>query len=119
MEESPAWDPMLGRPAHEFQGFYNWTMTYRRDSDFPIPYYEFKLKEPLPFDVNDNYKSREYIKEFGGKMAGKFVNKTKPAAWFVSNCGALSKRQDYVKSLETMLEVNGLSGCKGLWQSLE
>lgn len=32
--------------------------------------------------------------------------KTKKVAWFVSNCGTLNKREDYVKELSKYIDVD-------------
>ena len=49
MTESPVWshrgldatDHFSLGGVHRFQDYYNWTMTYRLDSTFPIPYGQF------------------------------------------------------------------------------
>ena len=63
--------------------FFNWTMTYRRDSDFYRPYARIvKIKShPEGKDLE------EFIKKFGRE--NKHLargNKENKAAWFVSHC---------------------------------
>ena len=41
MFESPANSNYDLTPATELEGFFNWSMTYRLDSDFPKPYGKF------------------------------------------------------------------------------
>jgi hypothetical protein len=35
---------------HQLDGVFNWTMTYRRDSDFYLPYGRFRQIKPHPTD---------------------------------------------------------------------
>ncbi|XP_067660248.1 alpha-(1,3)-fucosyltransferase C-like [Haliotis asinina] len=66
-----------------WRGVFNWTMTYRLDSDIIYPYGVFYRRQP-PLKANFS------------QIA---LNKTKSALWFVSNCNTPSKRQQYVKEL--------------------
>ena len=71
-----------------FVGQVNWTATYRLDSTLVAPYERFtffanysgRLPERAPRDVK--------------------ADKKRHVAWFVSNCGALNGRQNYVKELQ-------------------
>ena len=36
--ESPAWNSLDRTDMEHFRNFFNFSMTYRRDSDFPAPY---------------------------------------------------------------------------------
>lgn len=80
--------------------FFNWTMTYRRDSDVHFPYSlitKSKTNYVLP--------SLEAIKK-----------KTKLAAWFVSNCYSpgTKRRQDYVQELKKYIHVDIYGDCGSL-----
>ena len=77
---------------------YNLTMTYRLDSDIPIPYGAFKKRE----------KPRTH--DFGGyyNFAG---GKSKNVAWVVSNCKTKSKREKYVKELKKYIDVDIYGKC--------
>ena len=59
----------------------NWSMTYRLDSDIPATYGYLEKKTIFP---SKNYSAI-------------YHSKTKFAAWFVSNCGAMSFRDEYVR----------------------
>ncbi|XP_076058075.1 alpha-(1,3)-fucosyltransferase C-like isoform X3 [Oratosquilla oratoria] len=76
---------MVESPVHLFadlkpyNNLFNWTMTYRLDSDVPLPYGRVNhLRVPLP-KSRRNYAS----------------TKTKLAAWFVSNCKTDGFREMY------------------------
>ena len=62
----------------------NWSMTYRLDSDIPMPYGYLKLRQNVP--------TKDY--------SAIYRSKTKLVAWFVSNCGAPSFRDEYVTEME-------------------
>ena len=66
-----------------WRGFFNWTISYRRDSDIPYSYGEL-IKGPKP---NKNWL----------KMT---KSKKRMAAWIVGNCRAKSRRMEYVKKLQ-------------------
>jgi len=93
MLESPYHTPGLGA----FGGAYNWTATYRHDSDIVAPYEKFQ-----PFDENV-----QFIKQNKSYATGK----TKKVAWFVSNCGARNTRLEYAKKLGEYIEVDIYGSC--------
>lgn len=69
---------------------FNWTATYRADSDIVAPYakwvyYDEKIKE---LTQKENYAA----------------NKTKQVVWFVSNCRA-NLRLYYAKELQKYIQV--------------
>lgn len=76
-------------------GLFNWTMTYRLNSDVVQPY---GWTQP-----NKNF-SNETPHQFRS-------NKTKLVAWFVSNCHTKSRREDYVSALEKYLKVDVYGDC--------
>ena len=91
--ESPAWR-MLSTWKEIPAGFFNWTMTYRRDSDVVNPYGLFSKKS-----ANETFKVN-YAK-----------GKTKLVAWFVSNCASHSGRMEFVKELQRFVNVDVYGQC--------
>lgn len=73
--------------------FYNWTMTYRKDSDIHYPY-------NMIVKVNTNY-SRLSVEQV--------QQKKKLVAWFVSNCQA--QRMKYVRKLQKYIPVDIYGKC--------
>ncbi|XP_067658404.1 glycoprotein 3-alpha-L-fucosyltransferase A-like [Haliotis asinina] len=69
---------------------FNWTMTYRLDSDVILPY-------------NVLYQMQQAPKANFSQIA---LNKSKSVLWFVSNCNTQSKRQQYVKELRKYITVD-------------
>lgn len=89
--ESPVHTSRFGYRHYNWQNTMNWSMSYRTDSDIFFPYGILVTREkPLMRDYSAIYRS-----------------KTKHVAWAVSNCGAPSRRDDYVKEMKASnLQVN-------------
>jgi len=92
---------------HQMDGFFNWTMTYRRDSDFPRPYGHVVQVRPHPTGPE----LEEFIQQFGEKNKDLAKGKTKEAAWFVSHCATQARREAYVKKLKKHMEVDVYGKC--------
>ena len=80
-------------------------MTYRADSDFPIPYGAVYNTRKLPEKID------EYILNYGRKNKFGKDTKNKNIAWFVSNCQSKSLREDYVKNLQKYIPVDIYGQC--------
>lgn len=90
--------PMHSSASAPYPNFYNLTLGYRRDSDAPCPYgYSIHRK-------NTKITSLDYFNTMVN-------NKTKLAAWFVSNCGAPSGRSHLVQELQKYIQVDVYGGC--------
>ncbi|XP_013166344.1 PREDICTED: glycoprotein 3-alpha-L-fucosyltransferase A [Papilio xuthus] len=76
---------------------FNWTATYRRDSDIVAPYERWHYHDPR---VTDNQLDRNYA-----------ANKTKKVAWFVSNCHARNRRLQYARQLAKHISVDIYGAC--------
>lgn len=77
--------------------FFNWTMTYRKDSDIYYPYGLVK-KRVKPLDTVFNYKAE-------------IRTKVKLIAWFVSHCYTHSKRERVVLKLQKYVPVDIYGRC--------
>ena len=77
---------------------YNLTMTYRQDSDIPIPYSSFKKTE------NRKEPTSRYLVNYA-------LGKSKKVAWVVSNCNTNSNREEYVGELKKYIEVDIYGRC--------
>ncbi|KAB7498128.1 Alpha-(1,3)-fucosyltransferase C, partial [Armadillidium nasatum] len=78
--------------------FFNWTMTYRRDSDVYFP-----------FGLAIKRQTKNKIKYVTDK--GLFQKKT--AVWFVSHCQTNSKREKFVQELKKYVNVDIYGNCGG------
>ena len=88
------------RPVNysRFSGFFNWTMTYKRDSDVFAPYGSFN-QSSQPTTVESILK----------RVRG--LPKPKLVAWVVSNCKTPSKREDFVSDLQKHIPVDIFGKC--------
>lgn len=91
----------------KWDGYFNWTMTYMLDSEVPWEYVairdlkSYQIVGPGPGDhIPWNNEMITLPKE----KVNSLKNKTKAAAWFVSNCHSLSKREVYAADLKKELE---------------
>ena len=96
---------------------FNWTMTYRSDSTFPIPYARIERVMPLPAPIGSAQLDR-YIKYFGQKAAkaspgnGNMAEgKVGLAVQLVSNCHSYSRLEAYVRELRRYVPVDIYGKC--------
>lgn len=93
--EAPYFTPSLRR----FNGHFNWTASYRHDSDIVAPYEKF-------------VKHNRTIPSVHPKMTRNYAEgKTKKIAWFVSNCKATNLRLEYAKELSKYMQVDIFGKC--------
>ncbi|XP_037783863.1 glycoprotein 3-alpha-L-fucosyltransferase A-like isoform X4 [Penaeus monodon] len=77
-----------------FNNLFNWTMTYRLDSDFANPYNRvYRRRQPLQI-------ARNYTE-----------GKNKLAAWFVTNCHTIGGRESLVSTLQRWIKIDVYGGC--------
>ena len=98
-------------------GFFNWTMTYRLDSDIIqrqnlgsfVPY---QRKLPSEYPTHQKNSIRTTILESPAQVD--VSRKTKLVAWFVSHCDTLIQREDYVLELSQYVPVDIYGKCGNL-----
>ncbi|XP_026474909.1 glycoprotein 3-alpha-L-fucosyltransferase A [Ctenocephalides felis] len=81
-----------------FPDVFNWTATYRYDSDIVAPYEHWEYYDPRVKQVK--HMERNYA-----------AIKTKAVAWFVSNCGARNGRLQYAHELQKYIQVDIYGAC--------
>ncbi|XP_067032684.1 3-galactosyl-N-acetylglucosaminide 4-alpha-L-fucosyltransferase FUT3-like [Acropora muricata] len=91
LRESPI--NALKDPA-SINGMFNWTMTYRLDSDFFLPYGSYVQLKPDEIDR----KQKNYAE-----------GKDKLVAWIASHCGVL--RDEFVRKLLKYIKVDIFGSC--------
>ena len=113
--ESPQTYPLSSESP---PGFYNWTMTYRHDSDVVCPYGWFEEKNHgsmYPPTMHRTewpvvYNEQEFTQQdFSAWMH--LARRPKKVAWIVSNCNAASRRDDYVRELSKHIPVDVFGKC--------
>nr|KAG5701739.1 hypothetical protein BaRGS_004341 [Batillaria attramentaria] len=93
--QKPDW---IGSPSfrkRSWQSAFNWTMSYRSDSDIVAPYGLIRERR------------KPGVKNYTDILA----RKTKFAAWLVSNCHTDGRREDYVKKLQKYVSVDVYGAC--------
>lgn len=90
-----------------FDGFFNWTSTYKLNSDVPYPYLLIRNVYGEIVGPKINMDWEEDLPEIDEELAAIISNKTKAAAWFVSHCKTRSKRQEFVETLQKALKPHG------------
>ncbi|XP_050298958.1 glycoprotein 3-alpha-L-fucosyltransferase A-like [Anthonomus grandis grandis] len=86
-----------GPKLTDFNGIFNWSMTYRMDSDIPVPYGRTVLRKTNETVSDSNMlllKRRDVLVAILG-----------------SNCGGQNHRWEYVRKLEQYIEVHSFGEC--------
>ncbi|KAL1463914.1 hypothetical protein MTO96_027124 [Rhipicephalus appendiculatus] len=81
---------------------FNWTMTYREDSDVYVPYGRIVPRN----GTSAAAKMRD--------MRAIWKSKSKTAVWMVSNCKTQSKREMFVRELRRHMDVDVYGSCGNL-----
>ena len=95
-QESPLTMAAMGLDVSRLHNIFNWTMTYKLDSDIQLLYGRVHPK------INSTYHIRP-IKN--GTMNRSQV------VWMVSHCKTFSKRENYVTELAKYIQVDVYGGC--------
>ncbi|GAB6032333.1 Alpha-(1,3)-fucosyltransferase 9 [Chamberlinius hualienensis] len=83
-----------------FNGLFNWTMTYRRDSDVMADYGRVIFNRLPTVEQRKASWERNYAN-----------GKSKLAAWYVSHCTTEGHREKYVKELQKYVEIDVYGKC--------
>lgn len=96
MDESPMYHLSSSQKTSVYDGLFNWTMTYRMNSDVPVPYGRTIKKKTLEaFDPRISKQSWR---------ANAMNSKTKLLAVMISHCNGKNRRVDYIKELKSLLQ---------------
>ena len=89
--------------------FFNWTMTYRHDSDFPNFYGHFIQLEVHP----SGHKLENLIRNFGKKNQHLIGDRLgQPGAfWLVSNCRSRNRRAEMAKEIQSFYPLDIYGAC--------
>lgn len=99
-----------------YRDFYNYTMTYRLDSDIPWPYFQMvdrKTGREVAPSANPHWEV--YNGEVSPEVRKLLAEKERDVAWFVSNCNSVSGRERLARQLqEAGLQVDIYGKCGNL-----
>ncbi|XP_055936633.1 glycoprotein 3-alpha-L-fucosyltransferase A-like [Argiope bruennichi] len=85
-------------PLHLLNNIFNWTMSYKRNSDIIAKYgFTMPSSDVAPFSYSTIFK-----------------RKPKNVVWFVSDCSTDSKREDYVSELKKYIDIDVYGKCGDL-----
>lgn len=90
---------------NDWNWFFNYTWTYKLDSDIVDPYFLVKNMrgEIVGPKINARWRNITRMRPARESVIEKLKNKTLAAAWFVTNCDGNSKRLDYGHGLNRAL----------------
>ena len=103
-QESPSTLPI---DTSKFRNYFNWTMSYRQDSDIKLSYGRVRAKSSAP----QNPSEMERLIRETHKWNRTFPTKTKTVVWMVSHCATFGKREGYVQELNKYIQVDVYGGC--------
>lgn len=81
-------------------GYFNWTMTYKRDADIWFPYGHVTAS-----------KSFRPLAELKSQWLNALQMKSKKVLWIASNCQTMSRREAYVNQLRQYIDVDIYGQC--------
>ncbi len=93
----------------QFETFFNWTMTYRRDSDIQFPYGRIIPKESAPRNEKELHFRREKA-----RYRSSIRNKTKTIALMSSDCNTTNNWENYLKELSALVTIDIYGECGNL-----
>lgn len=91
--------------SNEYDGFFNWTWTYKLDS---VVHWGYIVIRDLENNIIGPNKSMNWLKPdemrpVSDEFKNRLKTKTKAAAWFVSNCISKSNREKVARELQLEL----------------
>ncbi|GLH14757.1 Alpha-(1,3)-fucosyltransferase C, partial [Gryllus bimaculatus] len=109
--------PMAGISFRYTGGLFNWTMTYRQDSDIAWPYAEFVPLGDTPAPARGWLPAPAAPIAPSAAAALESVDPSRHegdkvlVAWLVSNCHTQSRREHYVRELSKHIRVDVYGKC--------
>lgn len=111
--------------------YFNWTMTYRRDSDiFLRDYYGSIVNKATINDIEHSDRYNMKLFNYSSTPAGNFTKdwtqgmdpsliaiikgKTKLATWVVSHCPTPVRREEYVRQLQKFVPIDVYGRCSNV-----
>lgn len=97
--------------GERYNFFFNYTWTYRLDSDLTYPYFYIKNKrgELVGPKINARWRNISRMRPTEKNIINKLQNKSIAVAWFVSNCFAINNRLSYGYGINEALSKYNLS----------
>jgi hypothetical protein len=115
--EPPLFIQMTNLSRAIFVNYFNWTMTYRTDSDIPFPYGAIVSNDEQSYtdylnNVGRERRNKLHKKKYLDKdYSAIYEQKDKGVFWIVSHCSTKSKREKYVDKMREHIKVDQFGGC--------
>ena len=104
--------PMMPIQISNIENVFNWTMSYKLNSDIQLLYGRIT---PGPTAPRTSQELQKLIKETHLPSTMNYsVNKTRPVVWMVSHCSTDSSRDTYVQELGRFIPVDVYGRCGNL-----
>ncbi|VVD05163.1 unnamed protein product [Leptidea sinapis] len=96
--------------SHIWNRYFNWTWTYRLDSDIVWRYFVIRNSSGhvVGPSASMTWMNLTDMKPIDVQLKVKLSRKRKAAAWFVSNCNTASLREHVVKEIQELMLALGL-----------
>ena len=104
-QESP---PTINLNTLNFEDYFNWTMSYRTNSDVLIQYGSVVAKTTAPVNQSD---VNRLINLTHKSKKNYLVKKIKSVVWMTSHCSTVGFREEYVYELRKYIDVDIYGGC--------
>lgn len=108
-QESPSY--LSSKPSN-FDGVFNWTMTYKRNSDVQLLYGRVAPKQSAPKTDAELCKLKDEMHDLTRKNFA--TGKSNLVVWMASHCTTDSLREEYVRELNKSVKVDVYGGCGDL-----
>ncbi|XP_030029346.1 alpha-(1,3)-fucosyltransferase C-like [Manduca sexta] len=95
-EKNPVCDPM-------YDDFFNWTWTYKLDSDIPSPFFNIYDDKNKLVGPKKDMKWVEKMKH-NDRYKSLIKNKDKAVMWIIPKCKVKNKHQDFIRELKDELK---------------
>ena len=97
----------------QYANFFNWTMTYRMDSDIQLSYGRFRPRTELT-TPSVKGRGRRTAVPAATTVPQMSSNKTKLVAWMATQCETDGRRENYIKQLKRYIDVDVYGLCGNL-----
>lgn len=109
-QESPA--SMIFLKVETLANYFNWTMSYRHNSDIQLPYGRILAGPSAPKTRAETRKLIEATRRSSAKNHA--ASKVHPVVWMASHCQTPGSRETYVRQLSKFIAVDVYGGCGNL-----
>jgi alpha-1,3-fucosyltransferase len=94
--------------SSKWNNYFNWTMSYRLESDIRLLYGRVRRKDSAPASRSE---ARQMIKETHQRSRNFLRGRNRSVAWMASHCETNSKREAYVTELRKYIDVDVFGEC--------